>query len=56
MATEGKDIAWQQWAWCGGALLAGVALGTFVVAPMWEKMQAKKEAKKKTTSPPGGKK
>ncbi len=44
MAT-GKDIAWTQWAWCGGALIAGLVIGTFVVAPMWDNMKSKKAAK-----------
>lgn len=56
MAAEGKDIAWTQWAYCGGALLAGLALGALVVAPMWEKAKAKKAAKKTTTPGRGGKK
>ncbi|MDN5201228.1 hypothetical protein QQ008_07640 [Fulvivirgaceae bacterium BMA10] len=53
MAAEGKDIAWAQWAYCGGALVAGIALGTLVVAPMWEKARAKKAAKKGTTANKG---
>ena len=54
MAAEGKDIAWTQWAYCGGALVAGLVIGTFVVAPMWEKAKAKKAAKKGTTASKGG--
>ena len=53
MAAEGKDIAWTQWAYCGGALVAGLVIGTFVVAPAWEKMRAKKAAKKGTTASKG---
>lgn len=43
--AEGKDIAWTQWAWCGGALIAGVVIGTFVVGPLWNKMQDENAAK-----------
>ena len=46
--AEGKDIAWLQYAYIGGALIGGIALGTFVVAPAWKKFQDKKKAKKTT--------
>ncbi|MFY0689162.1 MAG: hypothetical protein JXQ90_18475 [Cyclobacteriaceae bacterium] len=49
--AEGKDLAWMQWAICGAALLAGVAAGTWVVAPMLNKEKSKKETKKETTQP-----
>lgn len=45
--AEGKDIAWMQYAYIGGALLGGILLGTFVVAPAWQKFQEKRATHKK---------
>jgi hypothetical protein len=39
-----NDIAWTPILYCVGA---GIALGTFLVAPMVQKMKAKKLAEKK---------
>lgn len=46
MATN-KDIAWTPILYCVGAGVAGLALGTFLVAPMVQKMKAKKVADQK---------
>ena len=53
MAQE-NDIAWTPILYCVGAGIAGLALGTFLVAPMVQKMKAKKiaEQKKKAISNP----
>lgn len=46
--THGKDIAWKQIGFVGGAFVVGALLGVFVAAPMIEKMQKKKETSKLT--------
>ncbi|WP_198283129.1 hypothetical protein [Aquimarina agarilytica] len=45
--TQENDIAWTPILYCVGAGVAGLALGTFLIAPMIQKMKAKKEAEKK---------
>ncbi|WP_170179740.1 hypothetical protein [Flavivirga rizhaonensis] len=52
MAKE-NDIAWTPILYCVGAGIAGIALGTFLVAPMVQKMKAKKiaEKQKKAVAP-----
>lgn len=45
--ANSKDIAWTPILYCVGAGVAGLALGTFLLAPMVQKMKAKKEAEKK---------
>lgn len=45
--AEQNDIAWKPILYCVGAGIAGIALGTFLVAPMVQKMKAKKLAEKK---------
>jgi hypothetical protein len=45
--ANSKDIAWTPIMYCVGAGIAGLALGTFLVAPMVQKMKAKKIAEKK---------
>ncbi|WP_193361479.1 hypothetical protein [Aquimarina agarivorans] len=45
--TQENDIAWTPILYCVGAGVAGLALGTFLIAPMIQKMKAKKEAQKK---------
>ena len=49
-----NDIAWTPILYCVGAGVAGIALGTFLIAPMMQKMKAKKlaEAKKPATASP----
>lgn len=49
-----KDIAWTPILYCVGAGIAGLALGTFLVTPMVQKMKAKKiaENKKKAIASP----
>lgn len=42
-----NDIAWTPILYCMGTGIAGLALGTFLVAPMVQKMKAKKLAEKK---------
>lgn len=39
-----NDIAWTPILYCVGAGVAGIALGTFLIAPMMQKMKAKKIA------------
>ncbi len=46
MAQE-NDIAWTPILYCAGAGLAGLALGTFLIAPMIQKMKSKKQAEEK---------
>tara|TARA_R110002049_G_scaffold113040_2_gene263065 strand:+ start:32388 stop:32696 length:309 start_codon:yes stop_codon:yes gene_type:complete len=48
--ANNKDIAWTPILYCVGAGIAGIALGTFLVAPMVQKMKAKKLAEKKKTA------
>jgi len=48
--AEQNDIAWKPILYCVGAGIAGIALGTFLVAPMVQKMKAKKLAEKKKTA------
>jgi hypothetical protein len=36
------DIAWMQWLYVGSAVLGGIAIGVWVVAPMLTKKKAKK--------------
>jgi hypothetical protein len=52
--ANNKDIAWTPILYCVGAGVAGIALGTFLMAPMMQKMKAKKivEAKKPATISP----
>ncbi len=50
MGKEGTDIAWTQWAYCGGTLVVGLLIGTLVVAPQWEKVKAKKQIPKMGTT------
>jgi hypothetical protein len=42
-----NDIAWTPILYCVGAGVAGIALGTFLIAPMMQKMKAKKLAESK---------
>lgn len=44
MAHDSNDIAWAPILYCVGAGVAGIALGTFLVAPMVQKHKAKKLA------------
>jgi len=48
--ANSKDIAWTPIMYCVGAGIAGLALGTFLVAPMVQKMKAKKLVEKKKTA------
>ena len=52
--AQKNDIAWQPIMYCVGAGIAGLAIGTLLVAPMVQKMKAKKlaEQKKKAISAP----
>ena len=50
--AQDNDIAWKPILFCVGAGIAGIALGTFLVAPMVQKMKAKKEAEKKKKAVP----
>lgn len=52
--AQDNDIAWALIFYCVGAGVAGLALGTFLVAPMVQKMKAKKLAaqQKKAISTP----
>ena len=45
--AQKNDIAWQPIMYCVGAGIAGIAIGTLIVAPMVQKMKAKKLAEKK---------
>jgi hypothetical protein len=45
--ANNKDIAWMPILYCVGAGIAGLALGTFLIAPMVEKRKAKKAASTK---------
>jgi len=51
MAQE-NDIAWTPILYCVGAGIAGIALGTFLVAPMIQKRKAKQMAEKKKAITP----
>lgn len=55
--ANNNDIAWAPILYCVGAGIAGLAIGTFLVAPMVQKMKAKKamDNKKKTTATPAKK-
>ena len=48
MAKE-TDIAWKPILICAGTGIAGIAIGTFLIAPMIQKAKAKKELAKKAT-------
>lgn len=50
--TQGQDIAWSMIGYCALALVAGIALGTFITGPALQKRKAKKRAlaEKKTTA------
>jgi|TARA_R100000322_G_scaffold170361_1_gene145358 hypothetical protein len=52
--AQKNDIAWQPIMYCVGAGIAGIAIGTLLVAPMVQKMKAKKlaEKNKKTAAVP----
>ena len=52
--AQKNDIAWQPIMYCIGAGIAGIAIGTLIVAPMVQKMKAKKlaEKNKKTAAAP----
>ena len=52
--AQDNDIAWTPILYCVGAGVAGLALGTFLVAPMVQKIKAKKLAaqQKKAISNP----
>ena len=47
---EENDIAWKPIMYCSAALLGGLALGIWVLAPIMEKRKEKLAAKKNTTS------
>ena len=40
--ANGKDIDWQPIAYCAGALIIGLVVGTLLVAPSMKKLQEKK--------------
>lgn len=45
--SQGKDLAWKPIAYCAAALVLGVVVGTFLVAPTVKKLQEKNQAKSK---------
>lgn len=45
--AQHNNIAWKPIMYCIGTGVLGIALGTYMVAPMVQKMAAKKNAKQK---------
>ncbi len=54
--AQHNDIAWKPIIYCIGAGVLGIALGTFMVAPMVQKRAAKKNAEQKKKALTGSKK
>lgn len=46
--AEGKDIAWEQYAYIGVALVGGILIGTFVVPIVVKKLKGNKKTTAKT--------